>query len=195
MHLDYGFAINEDIPFGFIYHNNDKGITYNARKYGLTNTGLIDFSKLISEYTTPNDILVVKNHSMEQYNYIALSKDVAGYSAVITQDNILETGSNSIYLSRCPRDITVSKNREVIHDIKLDYDKLGITKSFIMDGEEKCCYESNNDEIISTHPLIYEPFYESIYKDIIIDDLPYSVMERYIEDDGYFYYGRTMVKD
>lgn len=195
LNLDYGFAINEDIPFGFIYHNNDKGITYNARKYGLTNTGLIDFSKLISEYTTVNDILVVKNHSMEQYNYIALSKDVAGYSAIITQDDLKITGINDIYRNRCPRNMSISKNGEVIHSINIDYDEDGITKSFVMDGKERCLYEKDDDLTSSNHPLVWEPFFEELYKDIIVGDIPYEVNEELLrEDDLYINYDRRVYK-
>ncbi len=193
LNLDYGFTINEDIPYGFIYDNNDADITFHAKKYGLGNDGILDYSKLISEYTTVNGVLIVKNFFMEEYNYIALSKDV-GYSAVITQDDLVKTNNSHIYFDRYPRIITISKDGKVIHDIRIDYDENGITKSFILDGKDECEYDINDDITTSIHPLVWEPFFEALYRDIITDDIPYQVEENYRDNGRNIEYCRCVTK-
>ena len=196
--LDGGFSISEEIPYGFIYTKKQDSNTANSVvKYGLTNTGEIDYSKSISNYTvTDNDLLIVNNSFMEVYSYIATKKK---YGVIMTMDNIV-TNNNSIlpaiYLNNLPKDIIISINREAKYSIKADYDKLGITNSLVINDEEKCQYEIDDisNTITSIHPLIYEPFCQSLYNDILLEDLPYDVMEEYEETDEYIEYRRSVFK-
>lgn len=196
--LDGGFSINEETNYGFIYSRKLKNNTARyADKYGLKNTNEIDYNKFLCNYTiTDNGLLLVQNRFMELYNYIATKKE---YGLIMTQESFIKSSIpyNIIYLSNnIPTSIKIGNNKETKYSIEAKYSDLGITTSLIINNEEKCQYEIDdiNGVITSIHPLVYEPFYTPLYKDIILDDLPYDVMEEYEETDEYIEYTRTVFK-
>jgi hypothetical protein len=196
--LDGGFSINEETYYGFIYSRKLKNNTARyADKYGLKNTNEIDYNKFLCNYTiTDNGLLLVKNRFMESYNYIATKKE---YGLIMTQESFIKSSIpyNIIYLSdNIPTSIKIGNNKETKYSIEAKYSDLGITTSLIVNNEEKCQYEIDdiNGIITSIHPLVYEPFYTPLYKNIILDDLPYDVMEEYEETDEYIEYTRTVFK-
>ena len=199
MHLDYGLSISEDIPFGFIYHNNENNITYNAKKYGLKNTGEIDYDKLISEYTTINGTMIVKNKFLEEYNYITL---IDGNMSMIMKQKDFQTSSlaiSNIYFTNQPKIIAIgNKNDSEPSITRIRYDKYGIPDKYVKEfiKNDSLYYEENN-VITSIHPLIYEPFCEELYKDIIFRYLTHGkrliVTETYDKGDGtYIEYTRKV---
>ena len=196
--LDDGFTISEEIPYGFIYSKKLKNTTARyADKYGLKNDNEIDYNKFISNYTiTDNGLLLVKNRFMENYNYIATKKE---YGIIMTQDELINSNIQIpiIYLRHdLPTSMKIGTNKETKFSVEAKYTNLGITSSLIVNGEEKCKYENDDMAgiITSIHPLIYEPFYTPLYKDIILENLPYDVMEEYEETDDYIEYTRTVFK-
>ena len=194
--LDAGFSISEEIPYGFIYTRKDGSNTANsADKYGLKNTNEIDYSKFISKYyVTDNEVLIIDNNFMEYYTYIATKKE---HGIVMTQNDITSPANSNyciIYLRRYPMSINIGNNKETKYGIDTKYNELGITTSMIINGEEKCQYEQDEISTTSIHPLVYEPFCEELYKDILLNDLPYDVMEEYESTEEYIEYKRTVFK-
>ena len=106
---------------------------------------------------------------MEFYNYIATKKK---YGVLMTQEGLIKYSNQPIiYLNDLPTSMKIGTNKETKFSVEAKYTDFGITSSLIVNGEEKCKYE--NDDIAGTitsiHPLVYEPFYTELYKDILLD--------------------------
>lgn len=191
--LEGGFTITEEVPYGFIYHDGlDGQFAVAAKKYGLVNTGDIDYGKLISEYYIDNDMLIVSNKFLEYYNYIASSKKDS--HSILTQDTIFFTNSTNIFLDNCPKNMTLSDRGKVIDEIDITYSLAGLTTTMIINGEDKCVCEKEDNICTSIHPLLYEPFCFSLYRDIVLDHFPYDVLEEYENTSEYTRYERTIIK-
>ena len=200
--LDEGFTITEDIPYGYTYLSKNK-YAISAKKYGLSSignkAGIIDYNKFISKYSVINGMLIVYNRFMEDYNYIASKKEYGSY--IMTQDNLfnrnkslIDSNIDCIFFDDCPRNILISKNKDINSIINIEYNDIGIPKSVFINNQEKCEYKEEYNTTLSLHPLIYEPFCLDLYNDIILDNIPYYVYEEYENTDEYILYKRTVFK-
>ena len=192
LNLKNGFSIEEEIPFGFVYSTDDNDEVIQAKKYGLKDNRIPDYDKLISEYKIINDMLIVKNRFMENYNYIASGKET---SRVITQEDLCNGKMiPNIFLIDCPTKIIVADRGKPESDIKIKYDKYGLPISVIVNGEEKCECSRITDTVKSEYPLYWEPFDETIYKDILVNKAKYNVISWITNTDDIIFINREVYK-
>ena len=172
LNLKNGFSIQEEIPFGFISIKDENNEIISAKKYGLKDNKIPDYSDLISEYKVINNLLIVYNRFMESYNYIASGREIA---RVMTQDNLCSSKIPNIFFVDAPKTILIADKGNTESEIFIEYDDKGLPNSFKVNGEEKCEYIVEENRIISKHPLYWEPFDNSLYKDILVDKVSFEV--------------------